>query len=456
MKKYDVIVVGSGSGMTIVEEAASHGLTVAPVDKGPLGGTCLNLGCIPSKMLICVADRIMEALESRKLGVQLKIENVDFAFVMERMRKHIREEASHIRQAVTAAKEFDFYEGEGYFVGDYTLEVKGERIRGDKIFLASGTRPFIPPLKGLDSVSYLTSESVLQLKEKPKSVIIIGGGYVGVEYGHFFAAMGTKVTIVEMADRIVLPEEPEISALLQKRLSERMDVHTGVQVEEVKRGEGNAVTVIAKEVATGRTREITAESLLVAVGRSSNADTLKVEKTGVATDKKGFIIVNEYLETNRKNIYAIGDATGQQMFTHAANREAYIAAHNVLHGTRLKMDFVNVPHAVYSYPQVASIGLTEAAARKEHDVLVGVSAYTDMARGEAMMEEGCFAKAVVDKESQRILGFHIIGANAPELIQEVTNAIASGGHVAEISQGIHIHPALAELVPRTLSNLAEA
>jgi mycothione reductase len=266
--------------------------------------------------------------------------------------------------------------------------------------------------------------------------------------------MGTKVTILEMADRLVLAEEPEIAALLQKQLSKRMKVYTGTQVEEVKPGK-EGVIAITRNSKTGRRRQFAAESIMVAVGRRSNADILRVGESGVELDNRGFIKVNEHLETSQKNIFAVGDANGQQMFTHMANRGAAIVAHNALHGTSLKVDYAVVPHAVYSHPQIASVGLSEENARKKHDILVSRTKYFDVAKGEAMMEKEGFAKAIVEKGSEKILGFHIIGPYAPELIQEVVNAMSSGGNLNELNQGIHIHPALSELVPTTVNSLEE-
>jgi mycothione reductase len=454
MKKYDAIIIGSGCGMNIVDEALSHGLNTALVDKGPLGGTCPNLGCIPSKMLIFAADRIAEIQEAKKLGVEAEIRNIDFNSIMERMRKSVTENQEHMRHGISQSEKLGFYKGEGHFTGEYTLEVNGKQIRGDKIFIATGSRPMIPPIKGLESVDYLTNETVLQLEKRPDSLIIIGGGYVAVEYGHFFAAMGTRVTILEMADRLILAEEPEISELLKKELSRRMDIYTGVQAGEVKRNAGG-VTVIVNDLKTGRKREFTAQKILVAVGRRSNADLLKVENTGVELDNRGFIKVNTFLETNKENIFCVGDANGQQMFTHVANREAALAAHNALHDSKVKMDYGAAPHAVYSHPQIASVGLTEENARKTHEVLIGKAMYSDVAQGEAMMEENGFAKAIVEAKSEKTLGFHIIGPYAPILIQEVINVMAASGKINHLESGMHIHPAISELILRTLNNLEE-
>jgi len=456
VKSYDVIVIGSGAGAIISDEAAAQGLKVALIDKGPLvGGTCLNWGCIPSKMLIYTADRIVEIEEAKKLGIEAEVKNIDFHSIMERMRQSRQENQVHIREGLKQSKNLDFYEGEGYFVGDYLLEVNGEKLKGERIFIASGSRPFIPPIKGSENVDYLTNESVLELKESPDSLIIIGGGYIAVEFGHFFEAMGTEVTILEMADRLVLSEEPEISELLKSALSKRMGVYTNALAEEVKKSE-HGVVVVTKDTNTGKRREFVAQRIMMAVGRRPNADILKVENTGVETDKKGFIKVNEYLETNRKDIFAIGDANGQQMFRHMANREAEIVTQNAFYGTKIKVDYSAVPHAVYSHPQIASVGLTEAKAREDYDILIGRTKYFDIAKGEAMMEKQGFAKAIVEKDSSRILGFHIIGPYAPELIQEVVNAMTSGGGMEELGQGIHIHPALSELVQYTLNSLEES
>ena len=452
MEKYGVIVIGSGCGINIVNEALAHGLTVALVDKGPLGGTCANLGCIPSKMLIFAADRIAEIQEAKKLGIEAEIKNIDFAFIMERMRKTVRESQEHMKQGLPYVENLDFYEGEGHFVDDYTIEVNGKRIKGDKIFIASGSRPLIPAIKGLENIDYLTNETVLQLKERPDSLIIIGGGYIAVEYGHFFAAMGTKVTILEMADRLVLPEEPEISEMLKKELSRRMDVYTGVQADAVK-SNGHDLTVTVDDSKGGGRKEFTAQRVMVAVGRRSNADLLKVENTGVEVDKRGFVKVDEYLQTTKKNIFAVGDINGQQMFTHVANVEASLAADNAIHSSKTKMDYSAAPHAIYSHPQIASVGMTEEAARKAHHVLIGRAKYWDVAQGEAMMEEDGFAKAIVEADTGKILGFHIIGPYAPILIQEVINAMASGGGIAQIQKGMHIHPSITELVPQVLANL---
>jgi mycothione reductase len=452
VQDYDVIVVGSGSGMTVVENALNEGLRVALIEGGPVGGTCLNVGCIPTKLLVFPADRIAEIQESAKLGVKARIEAIDFAGIMERMRRSVQRDHDQLREGLRGTWQLDFYETMAHFVGPYTLQVGDVRIRGKKIFLANGARPLMPPIRGLDQLSLLNNETVLQLTALPASMAIIGGGYMACEFAHFFAAMGTRVTILQRNKHLVPEEEPEISTMLKNKLSERMEVHTGTEVNAVGRQEDGYV-LTAKDVAEGGERTFSAEQVLLAAGRRSNADLLQVDAAGIATDERGYVVVNEFLGTNIKNIWAFGDITGRHMFRHVANEESFYAWHNSQHRHGAAVPYDAIPHAVFTYPQIASVGLTEREARRGHRVLVGLTPYTSVAMGEAMLEQDGFAKAVVEESTGRILGFHIIGAQASILIQEVINAMAAGGQINTIGGALHIHPALSELVVRALYNV---
>ena len=455
MKEYEVVVVGSGAGSAIVDGALAEGLKVALVDRGPLGGTCLNVGCIPSKMLIFPADRIAEFQEAKKLGIHARIEQVDFRAIMRNTREYVTDAEKNIRKSAMSTPNLAFYGTTGHFVEDYTMEVEGQRIRGKKIYLVSGARPLIPAVKGIEDIDYLTNESVFALEEKPESLVIIGGGYIAAEFAHFFAAMGTEVTILQRGKRLVKEEEPEICDLLKQKLQKRMSVHTDTEAIEARREKGGC-RIIAENRKTGKRQEFTAEKVLVGSGRKSNADLLKTEKTGVKTDKKGYIKVDDFFETSKKNIWAFGDAIGKKMFRHAANKQADIVWHNSMHQGEEKLDFNAVPHAVYTYPPIASVGMVEAEAKKLFDVMVGISHYSEVAKGTAMKDKDSFAKAVIEKDTWRILGFHIIGPSAPILIQEVVNAMSSGGGtVMPIVSGMRIHPALPEVIFDTLRNLRE-
>ena len=442
MKEYDIIIIGSGAGLDILDVAVEHGRKTAFIDRGPSGGTCLNVGCIPSKMLIFPADRIMEIRESAKLGIDVKINNIDFSAIMDRMHQVVDTDRDRIHRYLTESGDMDFYNETAEFVDDYTLKVGAETIKAKQIYIASGTRPVIPPLKGLDHVEYLTNETLLNLTAPPKSLVIIGGGYIGVEFAHFFEAMGTEVTILEMGSRLLPDEEPEVSAFLQMALSRRMTVHTLCQAESVGPGAGGGVSVSFKQTATGQMGHVQAERLLIAAGRRSNADLLKVEKSGIIVDDHGFIMVDAHLETNKKGIYAVGDANGRELFTHTAHAEAAVAAANGIHGHKETMDYHAAPHAVFTHPQIASVGLKEEEAGKSHKIMVGRADYADTALGTAMVEKEGFAKIILEQTTGKILGGHIIGPWASVIIQEVVNAMAVGGGLDEIASGIHIHPAL--------------
>ncbi len=457
MKEYDVVIIGSGSGANLIEDALSHNKTVALADKGPVGGTCLNVGCIPTKMIVYPADRIMEIREAGKLGIAADIKAIDFAAIMERMRKTVQKSHDHIQEALEKSEDIDFYFGEAHFTGDYTLEVNDKTIKGKTIFLVSGARPLIPPIKGIESIEYLTNETALRLTEKPESMVIIGGGYIAAEFAHFFEAVGTKVTIVQRNKRLVPDEEPEVSETLRKALSRRMAIHTNTEAIEV-RQTGKVTTVVVKERDNGRQTEIIAQHVLIAAGRKSNADVLMVGNTGVKTNEQGYIVVDDFLETSEKNIWAFGDAIGKKMFRHTANHEAELAWQNAVHGKKSRMNYLTVPHAVFSWPEIASVGLTEEQAVKlmgKKDLLVGKGMYSDVARGEAMRETEGFAKAIVHRKSGKVLGYHIIGPQASVLIQEVVNAMAAEGNLWTVAKGIHIHPALSEVVLKPFGKLHE-
>jgi dihydrolipoamide dehydrogenase len=264
--------------------------------------------------------------------------------------------------------------------------------------------------------------------------------------------MGVRVTLIDRNTSLLRFEEPEISQLLMKEMGKRIGLHLGVETLEV-RHDATGYTVLVKDPERGLENELSAEALMVAAGRKSNADLLKTENAGIGTDRANFIKVDQYLRTNRKHIWALGDAIGRAMFTHAGDREAEVAWHNATHRNKMKMDFGSVPHAVFTSPQIASVGLTEQLAAKDHEILVGRASYSDTVMGEAMREQEGFAKAVVEKGTGRILGFHIIGPHAAILIQEVVNAMINNSGVKSITGCMHIFPALSNIVTETFSNL---
>jgi len=457
MERFDVLVVGTGSGMNVASTAVENGFKTAVVDNGPMGGTCINRGCVPSKMLIYPADVTALIGEASKIGVNASVNSIDFKNIMTRMHTLVSEDTGNQASAVEATPDMKWFKGTGEFTGDYTLKVDGQTLTAKMIFIVSGARVGVPKVKGIENVDYLTSDTVLELETPPKSLIIMGGGYIGVEYGHFFSGIGTKTTIIQRPQRILPEEEPEISDLLKLELQKRMDIFTGFEAVEVKQ-EGDTKTVVARNRADGSLREFTAEALMVAAGRVPNSDLLKPERTGVKLDERGYVKVNEYLETGKKNIFAFGDAIGKHMFKHVANYEASIAWHNAVHDHKVKVDYSAAPHAVFSHPQVASVGLKEAEAKQlGHKILVGTAVYRDTAMGTAMGMPDGFVKVIVESETGRILGGHIVGPEASILIQEIINAMNTEDRsYVPIVRAMHIHPAMPEVVQQAFGNLKPA
>ncbi|MHA1266850.1 MAG: dihydrolipoyl dehydrogenase [Candidatus Helarchaeota archaeon] len=438
MKEYDIIIIGTGVGLTLVNEALRRGLKVAIVEMGKVGGTCLTRGCIPSKVLVYPADIIREAEHARKVGVHFKLEKVDWDFISKRMWSQI-DHSKEMAQSLKHVPGLDFYQGVGEFIGDYQMAIdlgtKTEEIVGEKIVIASGARSFVPPIPGLSEVDYITSETFFGEKfpKKPwKSLAIIGGGIIAAEFAHIFSAVGTKVTIIEMLPRLVTTEEPEISKFLEQAFRKQMTVFLNKKAVAVEGKKGQKIITI-EDTDTKEQDQVSAEEILVATGRRSNADLLKPEKTGVQTDH-GWIITNEYLETTKKNIWCIGDANGKYQFRHTSNYEAEIASTNVFAEEKhdhLTVDYHAVPWAIFTNPQIGHVGLTEAQALEQgYKIYVAIHNYSAVAKGFAMgFEEGDpddgFVKLIID-QSRSILGASIIGPHAAILVQQYVYLMNAG------------------------------
>ncbi|MFB6143734.1 MAG: FAD-dependent oxidoreductase, partial [Candidatus Nanohaloarchaea archaeon] len=328
MKEFDAIVVGAGSGLDIASAYANRGKDVAVVEPGPLGGTCLNRGCIPSKMLIHRADIVEEIQGSEKFHIDAEVNSVDFSSIVEEVNSSVSEDAESIRKGVKGSKNHTLYETEAEFVDEKVLDVNGEKITAEQIFVAAGTRPMIPPVDGLDEVDYMTSREALKQQEQPESMVIVGGGYIAVEMAHFYGALGTEITIIEMGDSLVGREDEEVSEKYTELAREKYDVNLGLKASKVEEVGGQKKVVAEDE--NGNKHSFAAEKLLVAAGRVPNTDRLSVDEAGIETDDRGFVETDEYLETSVKGIYAIGDIAGNFLFKHSANLEAKYAYRNAI------------------------------------------------------------------------------------------------------------------------------
>lgn len=456
MKEYGLIVIGSGAGMNVVDTALGLGHKVAIVEEGPIGGTCLNRGCIPSKVLIHAADVIREAEEAARIGVGLRVEKVDYPLLKKRMWDIVLSGRHEMEDGIKKTPGLDLYPLIGSFVSDYTMQVGSETIKAARIVIASGARAQIPPIPGLDKVKYHTYRTVFDIEEKPESMVILGGGYIGCEFAHFFSAIGTRVTLIGRNPVLLPHEEPETSVLVKNRLSRHVDIHTGTDIKQVDGRDGH-VTVTFKDPSEKDERAVEAQHLLVAVGVRSNSDWLKPEKTGVNADEKGWILANQFLETSKQNIYALGDALGRNMYRHTANYEASIVRNNLFGQQKVSVDLHAVPHAVFTNPQVGQVGMTEEEAKAQRKVMVGVSRFNDTAMGFAYGDEEAFVKVIVEYPTRKILGATVVGPQASTLIQQIVNMMSSDSQTyAPLARAQVIHPTLSEAIASAFGRLQPA
>lgn len=447
MSEHDVVIIGGGAGNSLARTAVHEGLDVGLVEKGPLGGACLTRGCDPSKTLLHRADIIEQIQRSQEFGIEAKVEEIDFQHIIEESNRPFDTKAQRMEANFREMDDLTLYKGEGRFEDDRTIEVDDERVTAEKVIIAVGARPATAPtIDGLDEIEYITSTEALRLDERPDDLVVIGGGYVAAELGHFFGAMGASITIIGRSDHLLSDEDEEVRAAFTEQCSERFDVRTGHEATAVEEHDGE-ITVFA-ETSTNDEISVTGDALLVAVGRAPNTDVTNVEAGGIATDERGYIEVNEYLETTAENVWAFGDAIGAPMFRHTANHEAQFVLQNAIHDRKQPVDYEANAHAIFSSPEVASMGKTTQELNDEgQEYVIGSADYADVAMGQAFKEEHGFVKVLADPDNGEVLGCHILGPEAATLIHEVVTAITAGdGIVSDIADAIHIHPALSEVV----------
>ncbi|MHA2036187.1 MAG: dihydrolipoyl dehydrogenase [Promethearchaeota archaeon] len=441
METYELVVIGSGAGLSVLNVGLQVGMKCALVEDTKLGGTCLTRGCIPSKVLVHPADLIREAQHAKKVGIHLNVEKIDWDLISKRMWSQI-DESKQMEEGLSSVPNLNLFRGTGEFVGEYEMEVWSRdgkesigRFKGERFVITSGARTIIPPIKGIEEVGYVTSKSFFgdKFPKQPwKSLIIIGGGVIAAEFAHIFSAMGTEVTIIEMLPRLITTEEPEISEFLEQNFKKHMTIHVNYKAIKASSKKKNK-SIIAQNMNNGKEIEINAEEILIAAGRRSNADILKVNIAGIETDEKGWIKTNQYLETNKKNIWCFGDANGLYQFRHKANYESEICTNNIFgpEDQKKATDYSSVPWAIFTYPQIGHVGMTQAEAiEKGYEIFVAKKKYSTIAKGFAMgynaddVDDG-FAKLIVDK-SYRILGAHVVGPNAALLVQPFVYLMNSG------------------------------
>ncbi len=450
MKEYDLIVIGGGTaGMNLIFPLTKQGWRAALVETRHLGGTCINIGCIPSKTLISSARVMQTVRDAHKLGVVAEPPRADWPAMVNRKDELVGRIRDRGYKNVGRNDNITLYEGRAAFSGPKTIEVNGETITAPKIVIAAGARTAVPPVPGLEEVDYLTSTSVMEMKELPGSMLILGGGIIALEFSQLFVRLGVEVTILQRGDRLAPNLDPEISDEIEKLLDEEgIRVMTDTNISSIERKQGQ---VIATDESGDGPVQYSAEQILVATGRRPNSDWLDLEKAGVDTDQRGYIAVDQSFKTSAEGIWALGDITGGMMFTHRAWHDANLLTRHFLQGEKINSNHRLIPFAVFTEPEIAAVGLDEAAAKeKGYDVGIHHFPFRFQGRARAMEKYAGFIKMTVDnKDNGKILGTVMIGPEAGELIHELIAAIRFGATVHDLYDMIHVHPTLSEAIHNT-------
>jgi pyruvate/2-oxoglutarate dehydrogenase complex dihydrolipoamide dehydrogenase (E3) component len=448
--KPDLCVIGAGSaGLSVAAIAASLGAQVVLVEKGPMGGECLNAGCVPSKALLAAAHRAHATREAGRFGVAGGEPSVDFA----RVHRHVRETIAGIAPMDSAeryrAMGVRVIQAEARFTGAETVLAGGQAIQARRFVVATGSRPAIPPIPGLDGMAYLTNETIFDLDEKPDHLVVVGGGAVGVEIAQAYARLGARVTLIEGEERILAKEDPEMSAVVERALrAEGVAIRAGTSIDRIEPGpEGRFSVILA-----GGGEAIEGTHLLIAVGRTPVLDGLGLDLAGIAADRTG-IIVDQGLKTTNRRVYAIGDCAGGAgagaRFTHAANHHAGLVIRNALFRLPVRVGRAPIPRVLYTDPELAMVGLDEGEARARHKairILRWSFADNDRARTERATEG--HVKAIVTPRG-RILGCAIAGAHAGELIVPWVLAMTKGLKVSDLAGLVYPYPTFSEVTKST-------
>ena len=445
--EYDLIVIGAGGGANIVKEARKKGLKIAVVEKERIGGTCLNRGCIPSKMLIHPADVALEIKEAKKYDI---IINPNFKVNFSKLTKSITDtvlgESDELNKVYKNKLEnVDFYNMEGKFISDKVIKVGRKKITAKKIIIGVGARPGIPPIPGLVDTPYWTSTEALRSEKQPKKLIVIGGGYIAVELGHAYSALGTDVHFL-VRGAMIGREDKDVIDEFTKVFRAKHNIHDINNLLNVEYK--NKQFKVTYEDANKKKKTLTGDNLLVATGVKPNGDLLGLENTKIKMNKFGYIQVDKFMETDVKGVYAVGDCVGTYLFRHAVNFEMeYLTPILVNKAKKVPIKYVPMPHAIFSNPQVAGVGLTEQELiDKKIPYVIGLNNYKNSAMGMAFLSDYGFVKLLFHKKSKKLLGAHIIGPEASTMIHQLIYAITFNATLDDLLKMIYIHPALPEVV----------
>jgi pyruvate/2-oxoglutarate dehydrogenase complex dihydrolipoamide dehydrogenase (E3) component len=457
MNSYDAIIIGTGqAGPSLAERLAKTGQRVAVIERGKFGGTCVNNGCTPTKALIASAYVARLAQRSAEYGLRSDGRTaVDMTRVKARKDELVNASTTSLESWLRSLPNITVYVGQARLVDAHTVTVGADMLTAERIFLDVGGRPRVPDLPGLRQVSWLTSESMMDVDFLPEHLLIVGGSYVGLEFGQMYRRFGSKVTIVEMGPRLIGKEDPDVSDAVRGILAaEDIDIRLDAKCIALEAAQSGVLLKL--DCATGAP-VIRGTHVLLAVGRVPNTDELGLRDAGIETDSRGYIKVDEELRTSAPNVYALGDCNGRGAFTHTAYNDYEIVADNLLNGANRRVSDRIPIYGLFTDPPLGRVGLSEAEARRAgYQMLIGRMPMTDVARAREKGETQGFMKVLVDANSKQILGAAILGVGGDEAVQSLVDAMY--GHLAYtvVQHGVRIHPTVCELIPTVLGELAPA
>jgi pyruvate/2-oxoglutarate dehydrogenase complex dihydrolipoamide dehydrogenase (E3) component len=443
---YDAIVIGSGQGgAPLAHKLADLGQHVAIIEREFLGGSCINYGCTPTKTMIASARIAHYARRGPEFGVHPDEVRIDMREVVARKDAMVKQWRDGQQGHIDRRDTLDLQRGHGRFTGPHDVEVNGETLTSECIFLNTGTRPRVPALPGLDQIEYLTNRNIMDLTQVPEHLIVLGGNYLGLEFGQMFTRFGSRVTVVEINDQITPREDEEVARTLQEALEEEgMSFHLGASATQVaKTASGIDVTIEPRGGGAGTTLQGT--HLLVSIGQVPNADDLGLDKAGVETDRGGWIKTNGRLETNAPGIWAIGDVKGGPAFTHISYDDHLVIWDNLMEGKDRSIDGRIVPYALYTDPELGRVGLSEKEAREAgYKLKVGSIPMAWVARAIERSETKGIMKVVINAEDDRILGAAVLGEEGGELIQTLMTLMLADAPWTLFEKRMFIHPTMTE------------
>ena len=453
-QKFDAIIIGTGqSGPALAARLTKEGLKTAVIERKLFGGTCVNVGCIPTKALVASASAAHMARRGTDFGVNIagSIE-VDMRQVKARKDAIVRQSNQGVSNWLENMENCTVFRGHGEFETAHSVRVGATLLEADKIFINVGARAFVPDMPGIHAVDYLTNSNILEVDFLPEHLIIIGGSYIGLEFAQMYRRFGSRVTVVEMGDRLIARDDEDVSAAV-KEILENEGIEIRLNAKCLTVGAHEQGVAVQVECDSGAP-EVIGSHLLLAVGRRSNSDDLGLEKAGIETDARGFIVVDEQLRTNAPGVWATGDVNGRGAFTHTSYNDYEIVVANLFDDDPRRVSDRITAYGLYIDPPLGRAGMTENEVRASgRKALIGKMMMSRVGRARERSETQGFMKVLIDAESEKILGAALLGIGGDEIIHSILNIMYAGAPYTTIQRAMPIHPTVSELIPTMLGDL---